>query len=145
MLAEAIGCGSHSTNTLSGGAPELALDHLGGEVGAHRRRVRLQLGQRGAHRLGQPFVEVARHLAELHQRALHVAEPLGDGLRRAQLTLAIELDAPRCRGEQLARRGRRVRAADLHAERGDAEVATTCARCGAPAPAAMRPATPATR
>ena len=35
-------------------------------------------GERLAHRLGQAVVEVAGHLAELHQRALHVAEALGD-------------------------------------------------------------------
>ncbi len=76
--AAAIGSGSHSTNSSSGGRAELALDDLGGQLGAHRRRVGLQRGERLAHRFGQAVVEVAGHLADLHQRALHVAEALGD-------------------------------------------------------------------
>ena len=43
--------------------------------------------ERLAHGLGQALVEVARHLAELHQGALHVPEGLGDRLRRLQLEL----------------------------------------------------------
>ena len=50
MLAEASGCGSHSTNSLLGRLAELALDDLGGQVGAHRRSVRLQLRQGFAQR-----------------------------------------------------------------------------------------------
>jgi hypothetical protein len=124
MLAEAIGCGSHSTNRLIGRCTELALDDLGGQLGAHRRRIRLQLGERNAHRLGKPFVDVAGHLAELHQRSLHVAETIGNCLGGAQLAGAIQLDAPGSRREQLARCGRRVRTPDLRAQHGDAEVAS---------------------
>ena len=100
--AAAIGSGSHSTKIFSGGAPELGRDHLGGELAAHRRRVRLQLGQREANRFGQPVVEVARHLPDLHQGALHVAETLGDVLGGAQLELLVELDSALGAGEQLA-------------------------------------------
>ena len=77
-----------------GGAAEFALDDAGRQVGAHRRRVLLQLGQRVSQRLGQTVVEVAEHLADLHQGALHDAggrarpagarmrTPAGPGARR---------------------------------------------------------------
>ena len=102
---------------------ELALDDLGGEVARHRRGRRLQRGQRLAHRLGEAVVEVAGHLADLHQRALHVAEPLGDLLGRAQLGRLRQLGAALGRGEQLAGVGCRVRRADGDAEAGQLEVA----------------------
>ena len=102
---------------------ELALDHARGEVAAHGRGVGAQLGQRVAQRLGQSVVEVAGHLAELHQRALHAAEPVGHGLGGAQLALAVELDAPRRRGEQLARRGRRIGRTDGCTEARQVDVA----------------------
>ena len=76
--AAAIGTGSHSANSLLRIGAELLPHDLGRQLGRHRRRVLLQLGQRVAHRLGQPLVEVARHLTELHQRALHADR----GLRR---------------------------------------------------------------
>ena len=84
---------------LAGGAPELALDDLGGELRRHRRRRRLQLRRAPAHRLGQALVEVARHLAELHQRALHVARAARRLLGGAQL-------APPGRARRGARRRR---------------------------------------
>ena len=43
------------------------------------------------HRFRQPLIEVARHLPELHQRALHVAERVGDLFRGPQLVLGVEL------------------------------------------------------
>ena len=70
--AAAIGIGSHSANTRSGSSPSSVAHDLRAELGRHRRRVLLQRRERVAHRLGQAVVEVARHLAELHQRALHV-------------------------------------------------------------------------
>ena len=91
---------------LLGRAPELALDDLGGQLGRHRRGVGLQRGERLAHRFGQAVVEVAGHLADLHQGALHVAEALGDLLGAAQLALVVELGPPLGGGEQLA--GRRA-------------------------------------
>ena len=65
-------------------------DASAAQLGRHRRGVLLELGERLAHRLGQPLVEVAGHLAELHQRALHVAERLGHLLGAAQLELLVE-------------------------------------------------------
>ena len=56
--------------------------------------VLLGLGERLADRLGQALVQIARHLADLHQRALHVAEHLGDLFGAAQLELLVELLLP---------------------------------------------------
>ena len=75
----------------------------GDQLRRHRRGVGLQLGERLAHRLGQALVEVARHLAELHQGALHVPEDLGDLLGGPQLELGVELLAPLVRGQRRAR------------------------------------------
>ena len=80
---------------------ELALDRLGGQLDAHRRCVLLELGERGAHVLGESLVEVADHLAELHQRALHLAELAGDVLGVPELDAAIE----RARGVRPRRTG----------------------------------------
>ena len=106
---------------------ELLRDHLGGEVAAHRRGVRLQLGEREANRLGKAVVEVARHLPDLHQGALHVAEALGDVFGGAQLS------APR-RARLGARRWRtacglagRVDRSDADADPGELEVACRAA------------------
>ena len=85
--ADASGTGSHSANGDVGRGAELALDDARGQLGRHRRRVLLQVGQRGADVVGQPDVEVRRHLAELHEGALHAAERLGDLLGGAQLEL----------------------------------------------------------
>ncbi len=100
--ADAIGFGSHSAKTPLGRRAQLLGDDLGRQLGAHRRGVRLQLGQGLAHVLGQALVEVAGHLAELHHGALHVAEGLGDGLRRLQLELGVELALALGRGERPA-------------------------------------------
>ena len=88
--AAAIGIGSHSANSTSGAAPSSSRDHLGGQLGRHRRGVLLELGQRLAHRLGQALVEVAGHLAELHHGALHVAERLGHLLGGLQLAGLVD-------------------------------------------------------
>ena len=92
--AAAIGIGSHSANSSSGGAPSSPRRRPAASSARHRRRVRLELGEGLADRLGQALVEVAGHLAELHQGALHVAERLGDLLGGAQLVRRVELLAP---------------------------------------------------
>src|SRR3954452_16298423 len=102
---------------------ELALQRRSSELEAHRRSVCAQFRERHAERFRQTFVEVARHLPELHQRALHVAEALSDLLRRLQLSLMIELDPSVSIGEQLARRRRRLSCANLDAELGELGVA----------------------
>ena len=105
--AAAIGTGSHSREDALGRVAELLAHDLRGELGRHRRRVLLQRGERVAHRLGQAVVEVARHLAELHQRALELAERGGDVGRGAELVRGVELGAPlRRRGGARARCGR---------------------------------------
>ncbi len=76
----------------------------------------LELRELLAHRLGQALVEVARHLADLHQRALHVAERVGDLLRRPQLVLGVELLPPIGGREHSPGAVQRVRASGLRAE-----------------------------
>src|SRR3546814_203879 len=88
---------------VGGVGAELLADHLGGELRAHGRGVRLELGERLAHVVGHALVEVAGHLAELHHGALHVAERLGDRLRRLQLELVVEVLLALSRGERTAR------------------------------------------
>ena len=97
-------------------AAELLGDHLSGQFAAHRRGVGLQLGEGVADRFGQPVVEIARHLADLHQRPLEVAEALGHLLGGAQLPLGIDLDPSLGGREQLARRRRGVRRSDPDAD-----------------------------
>ena len=121
--AAAIGCGSHSTNTFSGGAPSSSVTTpaassalIGGAFACSSR-------ERLANRLGEAVVEVARHLPDLHQRALHLAEAVGDLLRRPQLAFGIDRDPPLCRGEQLARRRRGVRRPNVEADPRQLQVA----------------------
>ena len=72
---------------------QLLDDHLTGQLGTHGRRVGLQLGQGGAQRLGQALVEIADHLADLHQRALHLPQGPGDIGGGAQLQIIVQFDA----------------------------------------------------
>ncbi len=73
--------------------PQLLLDHGRGELGAHGRSVVLELGEGVANVLRQPLVEVAGHLPDLHQGALHLAEHLGHLLGRPHLEGRVELAA----------------------------------------------------
>ena len=66
-----------------GWLPELVGHHLGGQCRRHRCGVGLQRGQRLLGVVGQRLHDEAQQLAELHQRALHVAQFAGDVLRRA--------------------------------------------------------------
>ena len=66
--------GSNSTNSRRRAVRRARLRRRRRELGRHRGCVRLELGEGQTQRFGQPVVEVAGHLAELHQRALHVAE-----------------------------------------------------------------------
>ena len=121
--AAAIGSGSHSTNSSSGRRAQLLGDDVGCQLRAHGRRLGLELAQRGAERLGQAFVEVAGHLADLHQRALHPAQAGGDVSGGPQLPFVIQRLGSLGRGEELAGRRRGVGAADTAAEPGHLEVA----------------------
>ncbi len=105
-------------------AAELPLDRADGEVDRHGWSIRLQLRQRETKRLGQAVVEVAGHLSQLHQRALHVTQLVGDLLRRPQFAMAIECFASFGRCERLAGGGGRIGAADPRAHPGQPGVAT---------------------
>ena len=64
---------------------QLFRDHLRGQFRAHRRHAVLQPAQRPAGGGGQAVVDVAGHLAQLHQHALHRPQGGGDvlgGLQR---------------------------------------------------------------
>ena len=82
---------------------QLAFDDVGCQLGAHRWRIRLQLRQRLAQGAGQTFVDVAGHLAQLHQRTLHVAQAFGDRLGSLQFALVVQFEAAFGRCEHLAR------------------------------------------
>ena len=103
--AAAIGVGIPLREHALGRVAELLAHDLRGQLGRHRRRVLLQRRERLAHRLRQAVVEVARHLAELHQRALQLAERVGDLGGGAQLVRGVEL-ASRRSGDAVARRAR---------------------------------------
>ena len=138
--AAAIGVGSQVANTSSGAAPSSSRTTCGGQLGAHGRGVGLELGQRLADRLGQALVEVAGHLAELHQGALHVPERLGDALGGLQLEGGVELVAGARRtrtpcGRGASRTGRRPgrptpATATLRALRLDDEIGPAAAAFG---------------
>jgi hypothetical protein len=66
-------------------------DHLRGQFGAHRRHAVLQSAQRAAGRRRQAVVDVAGHLAELHQHALHRAQGRGDVFGRLQGQVIAQL------------------------------------------------------
>ncbi len=72
---------------------ELLADEPRAQLGGHRRRVLLQRGECLAHRRCEPVVEIARHLPELHQRALQLAEHARDVGGGAELVLGVELGA----------------------------------------------------
>jgi hypothetical protein len=50
--------------------------------------------------VGKPHVEVGRHLAQLHEGALHVAEDVGHLLGGPQLELPVEVGLPGGGGER---------------------------------------------
>jgi hypothetical protein len=76
------------------GSAQLRLDHPRRQLGGHRRGVRLQLGEGVAQVRRHALVEVAGHLAQLHEGALHVAELRRDLLRSADLVGPVEHVAP---------------------------------------------------
>ncbi len=105
-------------------AAEFTLDRRDRQLDRHRRGVRLQLRQREPQWLGQSVVEVAGHLAELHQGTLHVPQFVGDLLGRAQLSVAVQFLTTLRRRERLAGRRGGVGGADPGAHPGEARVAT---------------------
>ncbi|HEV2258500.1 MAG TPA: hypothetical protein VGS06_35715 [Streptosporangiaceae bacterium] len=79
-------------------------DHPRGQFGGHRRHAVLQPAQGAAGRRRQAVVDVAGHLAELHQHALHRAQGRGDVFGRLQGQVVAQLlpvltragEQPRC-------------------------------------------------
>ena len=104
--------------------PEFFDDDGGGEFGAHRRSVLLEFRKGAAHMFGEPLVDVARHLTDLHQGALHLSERLGDLLGRVHLELATQLLSPPCVGEDLTSAQSSIRTTRLRSERGESQVAS---------------------
>ena len=121
---------------LVGRAAQLLLDHRRRQLAAHRRRVVLQLGQRGPEVLGQALVEVADHLAELHQGALHVPELRRHLLGRPDLVLPVQRLAAVGRREHATGPVHCEAAARTRAETGQTGVATDEARSRRPGPTA---------
>ena len=95
---------------------EFAADHVRRQLDAHGRGVVLELRERVPDRLGQSFVQVADHLPELHQRALHGAEFADDVLSVAKFSRTIEFLAPSRGSEDPLRSMDRLPAADSRTE-----------------------------
>jgi hypothetical protein len=70
---------------------QLLGDHLRGQFGAHRRHAVLQPAQRPPGGRRQAVVDVAGHLAQLHQHALHRAQGGRDVLGRLQRQVVPQL------------------------------------------------------
>ena len=132
--AAAIGSGSHSANARSGGMPEFFGDDAGGQLGAHRRHAVLEPAERPPHAGRQALVDVAGHLADLHQDALHRPERLGDVFGRLKREVVAQLLPLLAGGGEQARRAPGI----AHAAPGD-ELQR------APAPAAVAPGPSASR
>ena len=73
---------------------QLLPDDRRGQARGHRRRIGLQRGQCPLGLLGQPLEDEAEQLADLHHRALHLAELAGGVLRRADHEAGVELGPP---------------------------------------------------
>ena len=93
-LAAATGSGSQSPEDALGVVAQLLPDDVRGQARGHRRRVRLQRGQRPLSLLGQSLEDEAEQLPDLHQRALHLAELAGRVLRGADDEAGVELGPP---------------------------------------------------
>jgi hypothetical protein len=87
---------------------QLFRDDAGGQLGAHRRHAVLQPAQRPAGGRRQPVVDVAGHLAQLHQHALHRPQGGGDVLGRLQGQVIAQLLPVLARGGEQLRRVPRV-------------------------------------
>ena len=89
--AAAMGSGSQRAKARSGGRPSSSLTTCGGQLRAHRRHAVLQPAERAADGGRQAVVDVAGHLAELHQHALHRAQGGGDVLGGLQGEVVAQL------------------------------------------------------
>src|SRR5215467_11413103 len=77
---------------------EFLLDHSSGEFRAHRRNAVLKPAERPPDTGRQTFVDVAGHLADLHQDAFHRPERLGDVLGGLEREILAQLLALLTRG-----------------------------------------------
>ena len=121
--AAAIGTGSQSTNSCRGRCAELALDHLGGELAGHRRRLRLELSERerawapaGPRRGSSPSGRASSARPSS-------ARDVRRRRRRSAARAPVERATPLRRREHLARRRRGVHRADVRPEAGELDVA----------------------
>src|SRR6266550_1967264 len=111
---------------------ENALRHIAQLIGDHRRSERrrhrwgpvLQPRHGGTECQRHVLVDVARHLAELHEHTLHRAELFGDLVSRAKGQVVAELAPPLDRGEQESRRPGYITAADAQGKPGEGRAAT---------------------
>ena len=69
---------------------ELFTDDLRREFRAHGRCILLEVGKSATHVFGKALVDVTGHLADLHERALHLAERFGDLLRGLHLKRKVQ-------------------------------------------------------
>jgi hypothetical protein len=84
---------------------QLALDGVADEREVHRRRLALQLLERRLVLGRDAALDEGHHLAELHERALHLAHRLGDALGVSLAARLVDALAPRLRREHPAQRG----------------------------------------
>src|SRR5260370_883885 len=82
---------------------QLILDHRARQLRSHRRSVVLQSRDGGAKGLGHVLIDVARHLAKLHECAFHGAELLRHVVGRTQGKLMAKLGATVHRSEDQTR------------------------------------------
>ena len=72
---------------------ELFANDFRREFCAHRRRVLLKVGKSATHVFGEALVDVTRHLADLHERALHLPECFADLLRGLHFKREVQFAA----------------------------------------------------
>ena len=94
-----MGTGSHSAKTRSGSSPSSARIIPAASAGLMGGASDCRSASAARTVLGEPLVEVAGHLAQLHQGALHLAQRLGHLLGGPQLEGGVERLAPLGVGE----------------------------------------------
>jgi hypothetical protein len=96
---------------------------LRSKFGAHWRRVLLEICKSAADMFGQPLVDVTGHLPDLHERALHLPERLGDLLRGLQFESKIKFLTLASIGEDSAGAMASVSATRFCSEKSKAKIA----------------------
>ena len=78
---------------------ELFADDFRREFRAHRRGILLKVGKSATDVFGKALVDVTGHLADLHERALHLAERFGDLLRGLHFKRKVQFATFSCIGK----------------------------------------------